>query len=629
MLPVPESLSLAIEHHQAGRMVAAEVIYRQILAVDPDQTDAWHLLGVLALQVGRPEKAIEYIEHALRLSGANAGLYNNLGEAHRALQNLPEAIACYVRALQTEPDFTRAHSNLGQVLEEQGRLDEAIACYRGTVQLLPNFGAAHYNLGRVLTKLGERMEAVACFERALQLNPDNPARLGDLVHQLQHVCLWSRLRELSQRAVAAVEAAPSSGAFDAMSPFAFLALAGTVTTAEQQWRCARQWVDQHPHRAMRSGQQQLWRRPKVAPARITVGYLSVDFRTHPVAECMVELLERHDRHRFSILGYSYGPDDGSPLRQRVIQAVDQFVDIRDCSAEQAAQRIAEDGVDILVDLTGYTENSRIEILAHRPAPIQVNFLGYPGTTGAPFMDFILVDEFVVPADQQSFFTEKLVHLPGCYLPASGQRQIPKRSPSRAECGLPQEGFVFCSFNNSFKLAPDVFDVWMDLLSEVPGSVLWLAEGNRFMAANLRREAESRGVGAERLVFAPRLPDLSDHLARYRVADLFLDTFPYNAHATAADALWAGCPVLTRAGETFASRVAGSLLRTVGLPELITTSLEQYRAMALRLATEPGLLRAFRIKLESNSKTSPLFDADRFAAGIEQAYLTMWDNFAHS
>ena len=279
-----------------------------------------------------------------------------------------------------------------------------------------------------------------------------------------------------------------------------------------------------------------------------------------------------------------------------------------------------------MDLKGYTRNCRTQVLALRPAPIQVNYLGYPGTMGAPFMDYILVDGFVVPPEQQPFFSEKLVLLPGCYQINDSQREISAHTPSRAECGLPQEGFVFCCFNNSYKITPTMFDVWMRLLKAVPGSVIWLLKGNRFVPPNLRREAEARAVAAERLVFAPQMP-LPEHLARHRVADLFLDTFPVNAHTTASDALWAGCPVLTMAGETFVSRVAGSLLRTLGLPELVTASLEDYEAMALRLVRDKDLLGEMRAPLETNRNTSPLFDAAQFARHFEKAYVTMWETYA--
>jgi predicted O-linked N-acetylglucosamine transferase (SPINDLY family) len=314
------------------------------------------------------------------------------------------------------------------------------------------------------------------------------------------------------------------------------------------------------------------------------------------------------------------------MRGRLKRAFDRFVDVRNLSHLQAAQRIAGDEVQILVDLTGYTRNARTRILALRPAPIQVNYLGYPGTMGASFIDYILVDDYIVPSDQQPSFTEKLVHLPGCYQVNDSQREIASSTQSRAECGLPEAGFVFCSFNNNFKITPEMFGVWMELLKEVPGSVLWLLEGNRFAPANLCREAKRRGVAAERLVFAPHRP-LAEHLARHRLADLFLDTFPYNAHTTASDALWVGCPVLTMAGETFASRVAASLLSALDLPELITRSLADYQDAALRLARNAGLLVALRERLEASRKESQLFNADWFARNLEKAYSTMWEIYA--
>ena len=469
---------------------------------------------------------------------------------------------------------------------------------------------------------GKPDEAVACFRRTLELKPDHLSALGGLVHHLQSMCCWDNLKALSERLVAGVEGAAEGGSRFPVSPFSFLALP-TPTTTQQQLRCARHWtrcklkaISQPPRNAPK--------RDRTSDStRITVGYLSADFRSHATAWLAAELFEKHDRGRFAIFGYSYGPDDGSPMRRRLVKAFDRFVDVKDASFVEAAERIAADKVDILVDLKGYTQDARTQILALRPAPIQVNYLGYPGTMGAEFMDYILVDDFIVPPDQQPFFTEKLVHLPGCYQVNDSQREISPRIPSRSECGLPEEGFVFCCFNNSYKITPDVFGVWMELLKAVPGSVLWLLEGNHFVAANLYREASIRGVAAERLVFAPPKP-LPEHLARHRLADLFLDTITSNAHTTASDALWAGLPVLTLAGRTFASRVAGSLLRTVGLPGLITTSLEDYQAMALRLARDPKQLARLRARLEANRKTCGLFDGEHFARGLQKAYAAMWE-----
>ena len=385
---------------------------------------------------------------------------------------------------------------------------------------------------------------------------------------------------------------------------------------------ARQWVRHQLKKINGLGGNLARRRPSAPKSKLTVGYLSADFYDHATAWLVAGLIENHDRGRLAVHGYSIGPGDGSSMRRRLVGAFDRFVDLTDSSFAAAAERIAADGVDILVDLKGHTKNARPAILALRPAPIQVNYLGYPGTMGAEFMDYILVDDCIVPPDQQPFFTEKLVYLPACYQVNDGRREISDRTPSREECRLPPEGLVFCAFNNSYKITPAVFEVWVRLLAAVPGSVLWFLEGNFSCAANLRREAEARGVAAQRLVIAPRLP-MPEHLARHRLANLFLDTFPVTAHTTASDALWAGCPLLTVAGETFVSRVAASLLRAVGLPELIAASLEDYEATALRLARNPGQLADLRVRLEANRATSGLFDAGRFARNLERAYQAMW------
>jgi predicted O-linked N-acetylglucosamine transferase (SPINDLY family) len=337
---------------------------------------------------------------------------------------------------------------------------------------------------------------------------------------------------------------------------------------------------------------------------------------------MAELFERHDRNRFEVFAYSYGPDDESPMRARLGRAFDHFIDIRARSHRQAAQLIHADKVDILVDLKGYTHRARPAIAAYRPAPVQVSYLGYPATMGVDFIDYIMVDPFVVPGSQQPFFSEKLVHLPDSYQVNDRRREVAGAHASRKECGLPADGLVFCSFNNSYKLSPVFFDIWMRLLRSIPGSVLWLLEANELVRGNLRSEAGKRGVDPGRLVFAPVLPP-ADHLARHQHADLFLDTLPCNAHTTASDALWAGLPVLTCSGETFAGRVAGSLLMAIGMPELVTKSLEEYEQAAVALASEPRRLIALRQKLQKNRDASALFDLPKLTGNIEAAYARMW------
>jgi predicted O-linked N-acetylglucosamine transferase (SPINDLY family) len=615
-------LNLGVALKDEGRLAEAVACYRRALELKPDFAEAHYNLGIALKDQGKLDDAIACYRRAVELKPDFAAAHNNLGAAFKEQGKLDETLACYRRAIELKPDYAEAHGNLGNTLKDQAKLDEAIACYRRALELKPDYAEAHYNLGNALNDQGRLDEAIACHGRALELKPDHTASLGSLVNTLQHACRWEDLTVLSRRVVEAVSRDADDRIGPPVSPFTFFALP-TVTTAEQQLRCARQWVDRSL-KAIPGPGRRLARPPASSrKPKITLGYLSADFHGHATAYLIAELFEKHDRQRFEVLGYSYGPDDGSPMRRRLIEAFDRFSDLKYASFVESAERIAADGVDILVDLKGYTQNARTQILALRPAPIQINYLGYPGTMGAPFIDYILVDDFIAPLDQQPFFTEKLVHLPGCYQVNDSRREIAAQTPSRAECGLPEKGFVFCSFNNSYKITPDVFDVWMDLLKAVPGSVLWLFEGNRFAPAGLRREAEARGVAAERLVFAPRKPP-PEHLARHRAADLFLDTFPVNAHTTASDALWAGCPLLTMAGETFVSRVAGSLLRTLGLSELVANSLAEYHAMALRLARDADLLGDLRARLEANRKTCPLFDAGPFARDLEKAYLTMWE-----
>ena len=607
---------------QSGKLGEAADCYRRAIELKPTFPEAYNNLGALVQQQHNLDDAVVHYRHALELKPNYAKALNNLGAALEQLWKWDEAIDCFRRAIQLEPDYANAHYNLALSLREVGQRDEAIASYRRTLELNPRHAGAHYNLGNALQELGRPDEAVDCYRRTLELDSHNSAALAALVHELQHLCQWGELPALSERVIAAVDQDAARDTIPPISPFSFLTLP-IATTAEQQLRCARQWVDRQLKLPTEF-------ETKIAPPprptrkpRITVGYLSADFRTHATALLIAELFEKHDHDRFAIHGYSYGADDGSPMRRRLVDAFDRFVDVKKLTFIEAAQSISADEVDILVDLKGYTADARTQIVALRPAPIQVNYLGYPGTMGAPFVDYILVDDFIVPAEQQPFFSEKLVHLPGCYQVNDGRREIAAHTPTRAECGLPEQGFVFCSFNNSYKITPQIFAAWMRLLAAVPGSVLWLFEANQFAAANLRNEAQARGIAAERLVFAPRLAP-PEHLARHRLADLFLDTLPVGAHTTASDALWTGCPLVTLAGDTFVSRVAGSLLRAVGLDELVTTSLAEYEALALQLAKNPEKLAELRARLHANRATSPLFDAGQFARSLEQAYATMWE-----
>ena len=590
--------------------------YDRALALTPDYAAALNNRGNTLRQLARFDEALESYDRALALKPDYAAALNNRGLALQQRGRFAEALESCDQALAARPHYAGALNTRGNALLQLGRFAEAVESYDRALTVRPDYAVAHSNRGTALRLDGKLDEAIVSFGRAAALEPDYA--VAEWFNTRQIICDWASYSEGEVRTRNAVKARVSRSA-----PFALLAVS---STPEEQLDCARQVAAGIAARASPM-------LPRAKPSRaekIRLGYLSADFRQHAVAVLIAGLIEHHDRRRFEVLGYSYGPDDHSALRSRLEGAFDRFVDIRDMQHRPAAELIHADAADILIDLSGYTENSRTEILASRPAPIQVNYLGFPATMGGDFVDYIIVDRFVVPTDQQAFFSERLVHLPDCYQCNDDKREIAERTPSRAECGLPETSFVFCCFNNSYKITPAFFDIWMRLLAAVPDSVLWLldpwAKGASPLAkANLAREAAARGVRPERLIFAPLLP-LPEHLARHRCADLFLDTLPYNAHTTASDALWAGLPLLTCAGNSFAGRVAGSLLRAVGLGELITTSLEEYEALALRLARDVELLTGLRERLAQNRLTYPLFDTERYARNLETVYWRMWQTW---
>jgi protein O-GlcNAc transferase len=602
-------LSQAALAFQQGRFPETAELCQRILEADPREPQAWYLLGMVANRAGRLDVGLDMVRKAIRLAPQFAVAHNDLGNMLMEHGSIPDAMECYRRAIEISPDFVEAHNNLGNACQMSESPDEAVACYRKAIELQPGYAEAHRNLGSAFLRTGRLVEAGAAFETALALNPAFTEVLPLVVREMQQACAWDGLERLSQRVIELVE--NGSGA---INPFIFLCL---ETTPAQQFLCAKQWAAEHlPEPAARP-------KPRLAEGPLTIGYLSADFQEHATAHLISKLLSLHDRVRFQVFGYSYGRDDGSASRRRLVASFDRFVDLEAASFAEAASRIREDGVDIQVDLKGYTAGARPQILALRPAPIQVSYLGYPGTMGTDFIDFILADPFVVPPGQQPYFTERIVHLPDCYQVNDSSRPIAPRRPSRSDCGLPETGFVFCCFSATYKITPRLFDVWMRLLAAIEGSLIWLLESNALAPVNLRREAQNRGIAPDRLIFGPMLPN-PEHLARFAVADLFLDTLPYNAHTLASDALWGGCPVLTCSGEAFPSRVAGSLLHAVGLPELVTNSLGDYEALALRLASDQDRLHGLRERLRQNRLTFPLFDSRRFARNLEDAYTAMWE-----
>ena len=619
--------------------------YDCVLAIDPGDTAAWLNRGTLLADLGRPEDALAAVDRVLALDPHYAQAWNNRGIALQAQGRFEEALASYDHALALKPDYAAALFDRANILSGLKHFDQALAGYDGALALTPDDVRAWSNRGATLWAMNRIDEALASYGRALAIKPDDAEALhlrgnmlwaekrdlggairdlqtalradpdrdylwGDLLHLKMHAADWW---DFEQQA-AALEAAVRAGR-RVVQPLYYLAISDAPAALQA---CASTYAGHLYPRAPA-----VWTGTRRRPGKIRIGYLCGEFREHPIGYLSVGLFEQHDKSRFEITALDSGWNDASPTRKRMEAAFDHFLDITKQTDKAAAEIILAGDIDILLDVNGYTRNHRIGVFAQRPAPLQVGYLGYPGTLGAPYMDYIIADRILIPEEQRRYYTENVVYLPGSYQANDSRRGEPEAAPRRAVCGLPELGFVFCNFNQSYKLIPEVFALWMRVLQKTEGSVLWLLESNRECSENLRREAEARGVAGERLIFAP-LASLQNHMARLRLADLAIDTLPYNAHTTGSDALWAGVPLVTCRGRAFAGRVAASLLHAVGLPELVTDNPQDYEALILALAGDPARLGSIRSKLAGNRLRVPLFDTDRYRRQIETAYTMMWE-----
>jgi protein O-GlcNAc transferase len=620
----------------------AERAARDALARSPCDPEALYLLGSTFLFEGRVSEARAPLEAAAeRLSRRGVGY--RLGHCYLALGEFARAAHVLRRETEAFPQFADAYNTLGVALVNQGKSDEALGAFRDALQLQPAHGEANANAANALLALGRPGEALpyaaraveakpdiadvllnhglilqalkryedalASCTRAYRIAPDTPYALSSLVWSALHCCDWRGL----DAHIGALRDQVHKGSVPA-APFTLLAVSDSHA---EQLQCTRRHVRETlpPRPALSRGAGH-------ADGRVRLVYLSADFHEHATAYLMARLFELHDRRRFEVIGVSYGPDDRSATRERLARAFDRFIDARDLTDEAAARDIAGLGAGILVDLKGHTGQARLGIVAYRPAPVQATYLGYPGTSAAPFIDYVVADHVVLRPEDEALYSERIAYLPHSYQ-ANDDSMVLGAAPAREQLGLPRDAFVFACFNNAYKLTPQFFAVWMRLLAQVPGSVLWLLDHGAPAVRNLRAAARERGIAPERLVFAPRASHAA-HLARQRRADLFLDTLPYNAHTTASDALWAGLPVVTCEGSTFAGRVAASVLRALALPELVTRHRAEYEALALTLARDPAALARVREKLARNRAAEPLFDSARFCGDLERAYLQMWD-----
>jgi predicted O-linked N-acetylglucosamine transferase (SPINDLY family) len=558
----------------------------------------------------RHAEALASFDRALALDPDHAIAHYNRGITLGNMKRYEEALTSHNRALILQPDYVAAHNHRGAMLRELGHYQEALSSYERALELDPHHLSSIFNRGNLLVKLSRIEDAVRNFSELVTLAPDYDYAQGYLLQAKKSCCDWLGLSAPWSAISEGVRQGKKS-----VEPFFFLSMS---SSPDLQKRCAEIYTAGKfsPVKSV------LFASKPRKSNKIRLGYVAGEFRRHALSTLIAGLIEGHDTSCFEVFAFDNGWDDGSDIRQRLENAFTEIVDISRLGDIEAASEIRDRSIDILIDLNAHSGFKRTGIFSHRPAPIQVNWLGYPGTMGAPFMDYIIGDAIVIPAGHEAYYSENVVRLPDTYQVNDSRRAVSAPTPTRAEAGLPDTAYVFCCFNNNHKITPEVFDIWMHLLNQVQHSVLWLLADNDAAARNLRYEAAARGVAPERLVFAPRLT-LPDHLARHRLADLFLDTLPYNAHTTANDALWMGVPLLTCMGHTFSGRVASSLLHAVGLPELITENLADYEAMALKLATTPTLLSDLRTRLTANRTTHPLFDSDRFRLHIESAYATMY------
>lgn len=603
-----DSFQQAIQLHRAGRLDEAIRAYREVLAETPRHGSALYNLGLALRARGEGREAIAMWRTAIGYDPGYVAAHVAMGKTHGMLGEHEQALACFDCALKLAPKDVDALNCKGNTFRSMGRARDALTWFDHAVAADPGYGVAWANRGYALGDLGAREEAIDSIRRARAAGYSEMAVLGAQLDQQLRICDWTDYETLYE----AIASQVAQG-LPADLPFSFLSHS---SSPRAQLRCAEIRVRQRFPTPL----QPLWTGECYEHQKIRVGYVSSDFREHAVAHLIAGLFERHDRRRFEIHGYALAPRVDDSMRRRIAAGFDHFTDVAQLTEHQIAKRLRADEIDIAVDLNGFTTHCRPGVFAHRCAPVQINYLGYPGAMGAELADYILGDGEVIPPGGEDGYGEQVIRLPHAYQINDAHRIIAQRTPGRAEAGLPDEAFVFCCFNANYKINPPVFDVWMRLLQRTPGSVLWLFESNAVAARNLTAEAQKRGVAAERIVFAPRAAP-ADHLARHRLADLFLDTGPYNAHTTASDALWAGLPLVTCRGQTFASRVAASLLRATGLPELITDSLEAYEALAFELATNSAWLGELRARLVAGRDTAPLFDTDLTRRHIEAAFIT--------
>lgn len=597
-----------------GNLDLAIQSFDKAIELDRKSFEAFFLKGGVFTNLKRHDEAIECFNEAINLNPNYVAAFNNLGNSHYANGNYKNALENYCKASNIDPNFADAFNNQGVVLQILGYVKEALTSYQKAIEVNPKYLQAYHNSGDLFLQSKRYEEAFACFEYALMVNEDYEFLLGNYLHIKMYRHDWFQIDEYLQKLKYKIEQRKR-----VVTPFPIV---GLIDSGKHQRIVSEVWGA-----AKDISSQELPPIPKLAKKdKIRIGYYSSDFHDHATMCLMAELFELHNKEFFEIIAFSFDLRPHDEVRERVIKSFDKFFDVSKSSPLHIAEFSRDLEIDIAVDLKGYTSGARTEIFNYRAAPIQVNYLGYPGTMGLPNYEYIISDLVVIPESFQDFYSEKVAYLPNSYQVNDRKRVIADYNPTRKELDLPDSGFVFCSFNNPYKITPETFTSWMEILGKVDESVLWLLGSSGEQAQkNLKHEAEKRGISPERIIFAPPLR-LPFHLARCRVADLFLDNLPCNAHTTASDALWAGLPLITLIGESFSGRVAASLLTAVGLPELITTNKLDYVSLAIELAKDPKKLGEIRLKLKDNIHSSPLFDTPLYTKNLEKLYKKMYERY---
>ena len=603
----------AIDLHRTGQVKKAKDICLEILEDEPKNFDILHLLGIISFQLKDYKKSSELISEAIKINSKDAEAYNNMGIVSKKLNHLDIAYSNFSNAIKLKSDYAEAHNSCGVILKELKKEEKAIKSFELAIKFKKNYAEPYYNLGHILFERKKYNEALQNFYESYKINPKFNYLLSSIIFTKHRICEWDSFdKDLLVLEKVILNEKKKINPFLTLSFYESPLLQKTSAEIFVKNEYDVQNIQNYKFHNQ-------------TKKKIRIAYYSADFRNHPMSYLLANLYELHDKNKFEIIGISFGPNKDDEMYKRISNAFDKFYDLRLKTEDEIVKFSRELKIDIAIDLMCFTKYHKFGIFVKRCAPIQVNYLGYPGTSGTNYLDYIIADKTLIPKKSQKYYSEKIIYLPDTYQANDSTKKISDKIFTREELGLPKDGFVFCCFNNNYKITPQVFDVWMRLLKRVENSVLWILSENINISKNLKKEATLRGVDFNRIVFAERIK-MNEHLARQKVADLFIDTFPYTGHTTASDALWVGLPVLTRIGKSFASRVSASLLNAIDLSELATNSEKEYEDLAIELSTNSTKLEEIKNKLKINRNTKPLFNTQIFARNIEKAYTLIHERY---